>query len=195
LVYLGFDPDGRQTLTLFDFASEKTILALRAPLSEGVIYFPRFSPDGSQLAYLWQQGDPLAGMSYSIRLLNLADGVVRELVAGNVGFNVPAWSPDGAHIAYVRSDSGQAQRVVEGQLPEVESTNLWVVRLEDGVMTRVTTLAGQARSPQWANDSRTLAFITEDGQVGMASLNEPGRMWAAAGPAAFPLLSALFFVP
>ena len=194
-VYLGFDSDGSQSVNLYDFASGETTNLLRRPLAEGVASFPRFSPDGSQLAYLLQQGDPQAGLSYAIHLLSLADGAERELVAGNVGLSVPTWAPDGAHLAFVRPASGEPVHVLEGQTPPPESVNVWVVRLADGALQQITTLAGQARSPQWSTDSRTLAFLSEDGQVGMVSLDAPGQMWAAAGPAEFPLLSSMFFVP
>lgn len=194
-VYLGFDSDGSQSVNLYDFASGETTNLLRRPLAEGVASFPRFSPDGSQLAYLLQQGDPQAGLLYAIHLLSLADGAERVLAAGNVGLTVPTWAPDGEHLAFVRPASDEPVRVLEGQAPPPERMNVWVVHLADGALLQITTLAGQARSPQWSPDSRTLAFLSEDGQVGMVSLDAPGQMWAAAGPAEFPLLSSMFFVP
>lgn len=194
--YLGYDPDGAQVLATYEFEKGLTTVLLKQTFEKGVLYFPRFSPDGLRIAFLQQQGDPLTGTSFSIQLLSLGDGSQATLVEGNVGMTVPMWSPDGQYVAYTRETSGAPDVVVPGEVPEVESANVWTVTVATGQNQQITTLKGQARSPVWSSDSTTLAFITQEGKVGMATLYQPGRMWLAAETSReYPLLTSMFFVP
>ena len=73
---------------------------------ERVNWFPHASPDGSRIAYVsfppGTLGHP-ADLDVVLRLLG-PDGAVRDLVevfGGQGTMNVPSWSPDGRHLAYV----------------------------------------------------------------------------------------------
>ena len=195
-VYVGYDPNGDQVLAAYAFESGQATTLLRQAAGTGFISFPRFSPDGSQIAYLLQTGEPLTGASYAIHLLSLADGQTAELVAGNVGITVPAWSPDGTQIAFTRLELGAAQVVVPGEAPRPEGSNVWRVAVADGKQTQVTFLTGQVRHPTWSGDGKNMAFITEDGQVGMTDVEQPGQAWRVrAASSEFPLLTSVFFIP
>jgi hypothetical protein len=194
--YIGYDKAGDQFLGTYDFSDKKVAVIRSQPLNSGILYFPRFSPDGNSMAYLLQVGEPLTGISYSIQVVSLFDGSNRVLVPGNTGLTVPMWSPDGKYITYTRGESGSPEVITPGEAPAMESVNVWTVQVASGQQQQITTLAGQARSPVWSADGTTLAFVTEDGQVGMATLYQPGRMWLAAQASPeFPLLTSVFFVP
>lgn len=195
-VYVGWDESGGQVLNTVNLADGSTTTLLNQTAEAGWISFPRYSPDGSRIAYLLQQGDPLSGISYSIQALNTADSTIITLVPENVGITVPVWSPDGQYIAFTRSETGEPFVVIPEQAPVVEKVNVWVVNTTDLSQQQLTFVEGQARHALWANDAKTLAFITHEGQVGMVTLDLPGRMWRAGEPSPEqPLLTSVFFVP
>lgn len=195
-VYAGWDESGGQALRAVNLEDGSAVTLLKQSLENGWISFPRYSPDGNRIAYLLQQGDPLSGISYSIQVLNTANSTVSTLVPGNVGITVPVWSPDGQYIAYTRGGSGEPLVVLPEQAPAVENVNVWVVNTADLSQQQLTFVEGQARHALWANDAKTLAFITHEGQVGMAHLDLPGRMWRVGEPSPEqPLLTSVFFVP
>jgi len=73
-----------------------------------VNWFPHPAPDGRSVLYLSYQpgttGHP-RDRDVELRLLDTADGSVRTLLAlfgGQGTINVPCWSPDGRHFAFVR---------------------------------------------------------------------------------------------
>ena len=74
---------------------------------ERVNWFPHPSPDGRRVAYLSYPpgtvGHP-ADLPVVLRLLDVASGSRTDLVAlagGQGTINVPSWSPDSRHLAYV----------------------------------------------------------------------------------------------
>jgi Tol biopolymer transport system component len=74
---------------------------------ERVNWFPHPSPDGATVAYVsfppGTMGHPADVDDVRVRLLE-ADGRIREvarLFGGQGTMNVPSWSPDGRHLAYV----------------------------------------------------------------------------------------------
>lgn len=195
-VYIGLDPDGGQSLNAYDLSSGAVSTLGTLPPGAGLLQYPRFSPDGSRLAYLVQVGHPTSGLSYAINLFSFSGGGDQVLVQGNLGQSVPVWSPDGQSIAFTRKEPDEPDVINPDQVPAPMRGNLWVVPAAGGEAQQVTFLNGWARSPAWDYDSRTLAFVTHDGQVGMVSLDRPGQVWRAAETSTrYPLLTSVFFVP
>jgi tricorn protease-like protein len=77
-------------------------------------WFPHFSPDGKQIAFLSFQSDvrlqdhPFYRRVY-VRLMP-ADGgqpkVIAYVYGGQGTINVPSWSPDGKRLAFVSNTAG-----------------------------------------------------------------------------------------
>jgi Tol biopolymer transport system component len=81
---------------------------------------PRYAPDGSRIVFA-----SLVGGRMQLLVMD-ADGTqVRHLTEGDAHHLAPAWSPDGATIAYVRtasSSEGTDERPHPNPLPEGEGT-------------------------------------------------------------------------
>jgi Tol biopolymer transport system component len=195
-VFLAPDPSGGQSLNSVDLATgEAARLGVLAP-GAGWMLYPRFSPDGGMLSYLVQKGQPLTGITYAINVYSFASETERTLIEGNLGSSVPVWSPDGQYIAFTRKEPDEPDLVAPGLEPAPKRGNLWLISVADSALTQLTFLDGWARNPAWGFDARTLAFITQDGEVGMVSLDQPGKMWLAAGASSEnPLVTSAFFVP
>jgi serine/threonine protein kinase len=63
---------------------------------------PSFSPDGTQIVYMWNGGK---GDHLEIYKRPLGDGAPVRLTTGNHRDFAPVWSPDGSTIAFLRHDS------------------------------------------------------------------------------------------
>jgi Tol biopolymer transport system component len=114
------------------------------------------SPDGQWLAF----ADKNIESATRIRLLNLSDNVVIELVdcvALDAYCTTPAFSPDGTKLAYQRTEqiNGQYEEQSRIWLVDMTSPNYETNRL-------ITDLHVVGHSPVWSADNNTLAFYGID---------------------------------
>ena len=123
---------------------------VRLPASPRDEWAPRWAPDGRAVAVLSNERgrDELTVMApdgTARRRLNAtrADGGAAELLEGE-----PAWSPDGAALAYVT-------RSREGAL------RIWTVDLASGAHRALTPADGHDHGPAWSPDGRWIAFVSE----------------------------------
>jgi TolB protein len=65
--------------------------------------------------------------------------------------SVPAWSPDGTHIAFVRAPSGGCG--VRGEV--------WVVNVDGTGARPLVALSGDERHPTWSPDSQSIGFSSD----------------------------------
>jgi Tol biopolymer transport system component len=73
--------------------------------SSGAESYPSFSPDGNRLAYSARRGKE----SFHLYVRRLPSGAPQQLTDGADSDTGPAWSPDGATIAFLRGDGADAQ--------------------------------------------------------------------------------------
>jgi TolB protein len=99
---------------------------------------PSWSSDGGEIAFA---GTDESGNS-AIYIVNVTTGELRRVTHSHWFETSPAWSPDGRQIAFVRGTH--------------DSQSLWIVNVENGDLTHVSTLP--AENPAWSPDGRTIAF-------------------------------------
>lgn len=195
-LFIGEDLEGRQTLSEYSLTDGSTSVLREVSYDQGVLSNPRIAPDGEKIAYIVQKGQPESGLTFTLDLLARPSARPKTLAKGNLVMAVPAWSPDGKYIAFTRNDEETTLRYQQDDVPDPMRGNVWIVPAEGGKETQITFIDGLARSPAWASDSKTLAFVTHDGQVGLTSIDQPGQVWQAAGPSAgYPDLTSVFILP
>jgi len=125
-------PDGsRLTMVAYDdgepavFTQDSACTVSRLTGHQGMyLHGPRYSPDGSQIAFTSDAGEDLP----NVWIMNVDGTGVRQLTTG--GGEWPDWSPDGSAIVYTRSSltNKAADRGV-----------LWVLNLRSMTSTQVTS--------------------------------------------------------
>ncbi len=154
-------------------AYREAITPIEASLVEGTIiepdgfanYFPRFSPDGSKLAYISNKGEHFSRVTLYVRDLSAGSTVAHDLgsMAGDyicsLGHRVKsgvtgaaAWRPDGNALAYARQ-----RTTPEGFL----YTDLHVIELDTETSTQLTHDA-RASQPAWDSTGTRIAYVASN---------------------------------
>ncbi|MBM4187643.1 MAG: S9 family peptidase [Gemmatimonadetes bacterium] len=135
-------------LWLFDLATKKSAELVKGDFT---VSEPRFSPDGTRLAFV-SRPTPKAddGSLSDIHVVTIATGAVRRLIDNRGPDNSPRWSPDGRWIAY--SSRGDSLRAFGQQ-------QLMIVAAEGGAPRPVTrSFLYQPGPVTWSADGHTLYF-------------------------------------
>jgi hypothetical protein len=156
-----FSPDGRflaftgqrqarDVLYLLDVKTRETVKRFDLPL-EGITG-PTWSPDGKRLAFSGSRG------GITDLFVVDADGKnFQQLTDDKFGDLQPQWSPDGKSIAFA-TDRGDGADLDLLRFPQ------WRIGVFD-LETRVATVIGNQRglntNPQWAPDSKSVAFVSD----------------------------------
>ncbi len=116
-----------------------TLIKSKAPLMS-----PRFSPNGTKIAYVTFEGKQAQIVTQNIKTGR------RALVSKQKGLNSsPSWSPDGRKIAMVLSINGN---------PEI-----YIKNLSNGKLTRVTNNKAIDAEPSFSSNGQSLYFTSNRG--------------------------------
>ena len=104
-------------------------------------FTPRFSPDGSKLAYgVWRTGG-----FRDLRVVDLNSDTYRELFRDRAIDQQPSWSPDGRTLYFSSDRSG--------------ISNIYAYDLATAAVRQVTNVLTGAYHPEVSPDGRTLVYV------------------------------------
>jgi len=134
-------------------------------------YSLSLSPDGKVLAYASkEEGKSDKPKESYIYTIPVNGGVAKCLTDGRTW--VPAFSPDGKKIAYMKAYSPE-----EGPW----LSDIWVIPADGGTPVKVSDLGGRARGPIWSPDGKWIAFLRdpkpdeECKEIWLVPVSETGR--------------------
>lgn len=108
---------------------------------------PQISPDGKWIAYTLGAVDKAANRTVrNIWLAPVSGGEPRQLTSSGRDLHA-RWSPDGKWLAFLSTRDGTSQ--------------VWLISLEGGEATRLTSLSTGADNVMWSPDGKWLAFTSE----------------------------------
>jgi dipeptidyl aminopeptidase/acylaminoacyl peptidase len=171
--FLWNDDKRSNDLVLVDLATgtQATLMTNRDGLSD-----PAFSPDGSQLAFLADDGTGKDAHA-QIYVMPAAGGAARQVTSGKVDVEQFAWRPDGQAFAYAAADPDPSRTgadrfrdsfifttepIVARELPG--PVHLFTISLDGSTTTQLTTgpqsvATGEAESTiSWTPDGTAIAF-------------------------------------
>jgi TolB protein len=165
-----WSPDGKLILySLTDFQTDIWVMAVSEGTAQAVTsdkadeFAGTWSSDGAMLAYT--TGDS------TIEIITLDGNGRRRLTDG---FH-PAWSPDGATIAFGRAVGD-----------ETDQTDIWVMEASGGTKEALTDMPGSEQFPAWSPDGQSLAFMGSDeagvGQIYVLNVEDRTVRRLTGGP-------------
>jgi len=142
---------------------------------------PRWSPDGTQIAYV----DTQLGRPWKAFLISAQGGSPKEVLPENHTQVDPSWSPDGKKLAL-------------GRTQETGQTEPLLIQIVNLATRQASTIPGSENlySPRWSPDGQYLAALSQDStklllfnfktQKWSNWITEPGAFgfpnWSPAGP-------------
>lgn len=107
---------------------------------------PAISPDGERIVYERRSNDIMTDSTLSsLWLIDIDSGEQRPLVSGTTSATSPAWSPDGARIAWLASTE--------------HGTAIHARWLDGGETALLATVRESPSGLTWSPDGRQLAFV------------------------------------
>jgi len=151
--YPDISPDGRRIAYVRNDSSTQSLWIASLDDIEGTqellvpsdrfeqVYTPRFSPDGTKLAYsAWRKGG-----YRDIHVIDLASREIVKVTHDRALDTGPAWSPDGSRLYFSSDRTGIA--------------NIYAWEPGSGEITQITNVVSGAYTPAPSPDGRRLAYI------------------------------------
>jgi len=111
------------------------------------------SPDGSRIAYIVSKADYKSDKNErTLMLYELRDNTERALTFERKGVASPAWSPDGARLAFLaqRGEGDDAQE------------QIFVLNMQGGDAVAITKASQGVQQFAWRPDGKAIAYVTAD---------------------------------
>lgn len=138
--------DGQLRIYVSD-AFGRNARAVSHPAAGAADFMPSWSPDGTRIVF---ERRPRTGDRYNLFLVDRGGTNERQLTHGHGFDGTPWWSPDG-RILFV-SDRLHAKRGCR------DCSALYVMRLSDGHVSRITRKRYNALMPAWSPDGVHIAW-------------------------------------
>jgi hypothetical protein len=155
-------------LSLAQHDGRITTLLLADPAN--YISFARFSPDGTQIAFIKIPDSQTPFTVGELWVMGSDGSNPRKLADADAGHGFAAhWSPDGTRIAFVvRENSEDAQA---DQSSEALISNIYLVKLASGQVTQLTRFENaQVSTPYWSPQGNLIVFAAVvDGRMSVFS--------------------------
>ncbi|MGH7493521.1 MAG: peptidase MA family metallohydrolase [bacterium] len=159
---IGWSRDGHQLAFISKSGKDDALYVMNANTKEVThklvfatlngLQSPSFSPEGDKIVFVGISG----GIS-DLYIAELASGKLEKLTDDRFAELHPQWSPDGLAIAFVtdRGPGTDEEKLLFGDY------DLAVYHLSDKSIELITSLPGNATSPQWSRDGSAIAFISD----------------------------------
>jgi dipeptidyl aminopeptidase/acylaminoacyl peptidase len=147
---------------------------------------PRFSPDGSSVAFVVTSVEQRQNRRHSdIWLVSTSSEGAREPVALTTApqsSTSPRWSPDARTIAFLsaRPAAADADAAGSGAATSVLRSQVWLMSLNGGEPRRLTSLANGVTSFQWSPDGTRMVVVSRSGPSDLAKSPSDVRHYAHA---------------
>lgn len=129
---------------------------------------PTLSPDGRSVVYALRGQDAEADKPVSSLWRVPTDGGAAVRLTRGTGDGAPAFSPDGARLAFLRAQDGPAQ--------------IWLLPADGGEPEQLTTLPVGAGRPVWSPDGTRIAFTAPVDLAATDGEDDAGRAKRANDP-------------
>jgi hypothetical protein len=155
---------GRDDLVIFDMRRHKVVRRVAVPLAGAST--PSWSPDGRRLVFSGSDG----GLS-DLFIANIDGSGLTRLTNDKYADLQPAWSPDGRTIAFA-TDRGPGTDLADLKIAPLR---IALYDLETGAIRVLDGMTGRNINPQWAPDSRSIAYISDRTNIANVFLYDLGQ--------------------